>query len=326
MTRYRSAMVLILFMLLGAAWHADPEGLVFPLILGSLALVFSYACSTSINDLADFDIDKINLSGHNDRPLVNGQGTKNDLVLIAIFSFAAALALGFTINILSGFFVLFLLAMNIFYSLPPLRISHHAMITPIYLAFGYAAFPYCLGVTIAGGRLDDRDLIFLPALFFLFLARISLKDFRDREGDAKFGKATLILKYGKNTVCALSLVSLIIGSALLLFSLGSRYWLEAGLIIYMAALLITEIRLAKARDRISELIAIGMGAKIGNAMFFILLGILMLQKSGATTDIQTIFYFSVTLVYGAIFWEYLRKPQSFRFGSQQIHATISKTG
>ena len=50
----------------------------------------------------------------------------------------------------------------------------------------------------------------------LFVARIVLKDFRDREGDALYGKPTLLLRFGKDATCAVSLAALLAGNCLLL--------------------------------------------------------------------------------------------------------------
>ncbi len=70
--RYRVAVMIILFMLLGAAWHGGLRTIGLPVILMILALASSYVGATSVNDIADREIDEINHPGDGGRPLVTG--------------------------------------------------------------------------------------------------------------------------------------------------------------------------------------------------------------------------------------------------------------
>lgn len=316
MVRYRSALVLILFMLAGAVWHGVFEHGFMPLVLGAFALAAAYACSTCINDLADWKIDQVNLQGHSDRPLITGSASRTDLIRVAAGASCIALACGFMISFFAAILVALLLVMNVCYSLPPFRVSHRALLTPIYLVAGYAAIPYALGAVAVGQRIGYADAIFLPALCFLFLARISLKDFRDRVGDAINNKPTILLKYGKSATCRLSATALVVGGAFLLISVAYNPLLQLFLTPYLAALAITEFNLATNHNRFSELISIGMGARIGNGMMFILLGMLLLKQQNVPSNALIIFYASVTLLYAVTFWDYLREPGSFQFGNR----------
>lgn len=56
------------------------------------------------------------------------------------------------------------------------------------LSVAYAIVPYGFGLLAAGGRIDRLDVLLCGALYALFLARINLTDFRDRAGDAEYGK------------------------------------------------------------------------------------------------------------------------------------------
>jgi hypothetical protein len=58
-------------------------------------------------------------------------------------------------------------------------------------------------------------------LFVLFFARIILKDLRDRLGDARFGKPTLLLRIGKRATCAVSMAGAAQGTAVLIAGLSS---------------------------------------------------------------------------------------------------------
>ncbi len=55
--RYRVAVMIVLFMLLGASWHRGPTAIDGSVLLMVLALASSYVSATSVNDIADKEID-----------------------------------------------------------------------------------------------------------------------------------------------------------------------------------------------------------------------------------------------------------------------------
>ncbi|MDP9242097.1 MAG: UbiA family prenyltransferase [Actinomycetota bacterium] len=116
-----------------------------------------------------------------------------------------------------------------------------------------------------------RDL-FAGALFSLFVARINLKDFRDREGDARYGKPTLLLRFGKDTTCAVSLAALVAGNVLLLAALRPRFGLALVVEAFIASIAIMLRRLRTADDPRQEQVAIGIGARMGNGLLIGVLG------------------------------------------------------
>ncbi|HEX2421659.1 MAG TPA: UbiA family prenyltransferase [Actinomycetota bacterium] len=63
------------------------------------------------------------------------------------------------------------------------------------------------------------DAPLVGGLFVLFFARIILKDLRDRLGDARFGKPTLLLRIGKRATCAVSMAGAALGTAVLIAGL-----------------------------------------------------------------------------------------------------------
>ncbi len=70
MLRYRVASMLWLFMLLGAAVRGGLDHVGWPHALAAIALAASYVAATSLNDVADEDVDRINHPGDAARPLV----------------------------------------------------------------------------------------------------------------------------------------------------------------------------------------------------------------------------------------------------------------
>lgn len=316
MIRYRSALILVISMLLGIAWHNGLVSISISMFFGALALFSTYACATCVNDIADFKIDQINLKGHIDRPLITGKAVRRDLIIIAIAASCISLIFGILINLNAILVIFLILLMNVFYSLPPLKISHSAELTPFFLVIGYVILPYFLGVIIAGSYPGIVDTLFLSALYFLFLARISLKDFRDREGDFKNKKPTILLKYGKLATCILSIVSVIVGSVLMIVVFRGELLISTIIFIYLLAILFIEFRLLRSNDIFIELISIGFGARLGNGLLFTILGIIVLNRSNAELISKIVFSFSLILIYLFNFLDFWNFPETYKFGKK----------
>jgi len=307
--RYRVAVMIVLFMLLGAAWHGGLTSIDASVLLITLALASSYVSATSVNDIADRKIDEINHPGDRGRPLVTGAARTADLWLLfgasSILSVALALAAGPS----AAGIMLLSVAIGALYSLPPARLSYRTFLAPLTLAIAYVGIPYWAGVVAVGGSLETSDLPLITALYLLFAARIILKDFRDREGDAAFGKPTFLLKYGKRATCLLSLCALCAGDALLLVSLTDRWWLAVLLQTYIVSITIMLYRLYRVGGRRDEQLSIGVGAKMGNGLLVTLLGALILANQGADWTVELIFGLALTALYLLNFIDFLRHPE-----------------
>lgn len=320
MIRYKSALVLVLFMTLSILIHDSSAVLLFSWssLFAALALVFVYACATCVNDIADWEIDKVNLKGHTDRPLVTGEGNRRDLIILASATAFVATALAFLVNLSLVLVVLLGLLLNTVYSLRPIQISHRATITPFYLALCYVLVAYLAGYAVALGAGQEFNWPYLAAFYFLFLARISLKDFRDRKGDALAKKPTLILNYGKNIVCLLSFASMIIGGGCMLLAVRDWIYLQIIVSLLLLSLVVVEYKLFTAKKELLELLSVGYGARMGNGILFALLGTLLLQAYGAEAADMITFYCGLLLLYGWMFWQYIKHPELFYFGKKKI--------
>jgi hypothetical protein len=80
-------------------------------------------------------------------------------------------------------------------------------LAPLGLCIAYVLLPYWLGVVVAGQTLTAGDALLLAAFMVLFLGCINLKDFRDRAGDARYGKPTFVLRYGKRAAWLVSITA-----------------------------------------------------------------------------------------------------------------------
>jgi len=146
------------------------------------------------------------------------------------------------------------------------------------------------------------------------VGRIMLKDFRDREGDAAFGKPTFLLKYGKRATCILSLCAVCAGDGLLVASLADRWWIAALLQPYIASIAIMLYRLYRVGSRKDEQLSIGVGARMGNGLLATLLGALILSNQGADWITQVIFGLALTALYMLNLIDFLRHPEQAVIG------------
>jgi 4-hydroxybenzoate polyprenyltransferase len=307
--RYRVAVMIVLFMLLGAAWHRGLTSIDAPVILTILALASSYVSATSVNDISDREIDEINHPGDKGRPLVTGAARTADLWVLFGVSSVLAVALGLAAGPAAAGIMLLSVVIGALYSLPPARLSYRTFLAPLTLAVAYVGIPYWAGVVVVGGSLRTSDLPLMTALYLLFAGRIILKDFRDREGDAAFGKPTFLLKYGKKATCLASLCALCAGDALLVASLAARWWLAALVQLYIVSIAIMLYRLYRSSSRKDEQLSIGVGARMGNGLLVTLLGTLILSNQGADWITQFIFGLALAAIYMLNFIEFLRHPE-----------------
>jgi 4-hydroxybenzoate polyprenyltransferase len=312
--RYRVAVMIALFMLLGAAWQGGLDAIDWPVILAVLALASSYVSATSLNDIADEEIDEINHPGDRGRPLVTGEARAADLWRVSGVAGALAVALSLAVGPVEAGIMLLSLAIGALYSLPPVKLSYRTFLAPLTLAVAYVGIPYWMGVVTAGEGLEASDLPLMAALYLLFVGRIVLKDFRDREGDAAYGKPTFLLKYGKRATCLASFGAICVGDVLLILTLADRLWLALLLQPYVAGAMVMLYRLYRVESRRDEQLAIGVGAKVGNGLLVTLLGALVLAGYGADRITQATFVLALTVIYAINFFGFLRNPDRAAIG------------
>ncbi len=302
---------LILFMLLGAAWHGGLTTIDLPVILMILALASSYVGATSVNDIADREIDEINHPGDRGRPLVTGAAGSADLWMVFGLSSVLAVALPPAISPAAAGIMGLSLVIGVVYSLPPLKLSYRTFQAPLTLAAAYVGIPYWAGVVVGGGSLQISDLPLMAALYLLFAGRIVLKDFRDRVGDAAYGKPTFLLLYGKRATCLVSAGAICAGDALLVAALaerGWRWWVAALLQPYVASIMLMLYRFYRVNGRRDEQLAVGVGARMGTGLLATLLGIMVLANYGADWITQLAYGLALMAFYTLNFIDFLRHP------------------
>jgi homogentisate phytyltransferase/homogentisate geranylgeranyltransferase len=317
MLRYRVAAMVWLFMLLGAA-HPDGLDASSPrLLAAALALAAAYVAATTVNDVADAAIDRVNHPRDSGRPLVTGEAEPRDLLFLHGAAWLLALAAAAPLGAAAAGLVLASLVVGVAYSVPPLTLSHRTWLAPLVLTVAYVAVPYTLGAVAAERELLAHDLALAAGLGALFLARIVLKDFRDRAGDLRYGRPTFLLRFGKSATCALSLAALVLGCVLLLVALGPPATLAALVVLLGTAVAWMLHWLWRAADPRLEQVAIGLGARLGNGLLLCVLGWLVLGGEEAAPAARTVF---VALL-GAVFL-----ASSDALAARPAHATIGYKG
>jgi 4-hydroxybenzoate polyprenyltransferase len=156
------------------------------------------------------------------------------------------------------------------------------VLAPVVLSVAYVVVPYWLGTVVAGGGWRSRDLPIALGLVVLFTARIVLKDFRDRLGDERYGKPTLLYRLGKRTTCLGSLAGALIGSAIVIGAVAPSPVVAATLAVPVAGIAWMLHRLLRADDDRSEQVSIGVAARAGTGLLLSVLTILLLEAVGAS--------------------------------------------
>jgi 4-hydroxybenzoate polyprenyltransferase len=136
-----------------------------------------------------------------------------------------------------------------------------------------------------------------------------LKDFRDRSGDAAFGKRTFLLAYGKSTTLVLTLGCIVAGDLLLVTVAPANPGLIIVIETYFAGIALQLYRLWVADDPLAERLAIALGARMGNAVVLTLLGFLLLRAAGATAAEQAVFVVTVAVMFWFAFSYLTLKPR-----------------
>lgn len=281
MLRYRVASLLLPFFLLAPALHGRLASFRWSYVAAIAALFASYVVATSLNDIFDLEIDRINHSQARDRPLVNGSGTPGQLLAVAAVLAGVALVAAATVGPMAILLIAASLLLNVAYSVPPVRLCARAVAAPAALGIAYVGLPYLLGLAAAGVAPDGFDSRVIACFLVLFVGRMLLKDFRDRRGDAAFGKRTFLLSYGKDATLIAVLVCVVAGNALLLTVLPLNAVLIAATESYFAAIGLQLYRLWRASHLDGERLAIALGARMGNAVVLTLLGFVLLASAGA---------------------------------------------
>jgi 4-hydroxybenzoate polyprenyltransferase len=230
----RPAVLLILGMFalvaLAQSGHGnDPFLLVRVLLVVVSFLVFSVA----VNDMADEAIDRINLRGVTNRPLVIGSATRRELTVVAGVGACMALAGASLLTWPALIVTVCGLLTSAAYSIGPIRLANRGVVASLVLPACYVAVPFLVGSFSVQGSIGWHQLELLTGLYIGFIGRIVLKDFRDVKGDSLFGKRTFLVRYGRKSTVVFSGVFMAVGTTIISVIDG---WSLTGVLLYFALL------------------------------------------------------------------------------------------
>jgi len=161
-----------------------------------LSILFIWLFSIIINDLEDYQIDKIS---NKNRPLINKIiSPKNYLNYGYIFLF---LSLLLSLTISGQIFLLIVLygLVTIIYSKYPFKLKRIPWISGIISAIA-SLFLFLMGYLLLAGNLADKNFpwIIIIYLFLVYALVLPIKDLKDIKGDKKMGVVTIANLLGEN--------------------------------------------------------------------------------------------------------------------------------
>jgi len=169
----------------------------FPLLVliwGALTLVIVNAGSNALNQVYDYEIDRINKPY---RPLPMGLVTLDEARSIAWVLYLVTLWRAATFGLGAfGVLVLIIMLFTIFYSVPPLRLKEHLWLSNISIALARGLLGFVAAWCIFGSPFDPTPWIIGGVMALFLVGAITTKDFTDIEGDRKFNSRTLPVVYG----------------------------------------------------------------------------------------------------------------------------------
>lgn len=221
--------------------------------------------STALNDIADEDIDRVNLVDDARRVLVTGLATRRQLIAISVTMCGIAIAGASLGGWRAAVIMIGAVGLSAAYSLRPIRLSDRGLLTSLLLPIGYVGVPFLLVAESAPATITPLGWWALGGLAVAFVGRLALKDFRDVDGDRLFGKRTLLVRHGRKRVCAFTTAFYALGSVpLLVVTRGNAtVMLDAAILSLLTIALIARLgRSAQSPDdarTISDVALLGRG-------------------------------------------------------------------
>ncbi|MEJ2010272.1 MAG: UbiA family prenyltransferase [Acidobacteriota bacterium] len=164
------------------------------LILAVLAAGVLNAASNGINQICDFENDRVN-KPH--RPLPSGRMTHLQAWIFVVVTYLLALAMVATIN--WQIFAIYIVATlgTLAYSVPPVRLKRHTWGSNLVIALIRGGLLKVAGWAAVATVLHSVEPWYIGSIYFVFLlGATTTKDFADIEGDRAAGCITLPVKYG----------------------------------------------------------------------------------------------------------------------------------
>lgn len=315
MIRPPVALVLILFAAIGAAVAGHGNEL-HPLFTVDLLVIGGwFVNAAALNDLADEAVDRVNLAHARGRPLVSGHASRRQLAALAVAAAAVALLVAWSWTPRVAAVVAAGLALNVVYSVEPLRLSRRGLLAVVLLPLGYVAVPYLVAVLSVQRGLGPHGFEILGGLYIAFMGRIVLKDFRDEEGDRLFGKRTFLIRQGRHRTCAFSAACWIAGSGALVVLAPLPAAVAAVFVAYLACVLHGLYVLARGDGYVTDQVVIAAIALVGRGMCITVLAHLTMTAEGWAAADQALLQVLVGAAFVALYAETAAARRSVRLAA-----------
>jgi geranylgeranylglycerol-phosphate geranylgeranyltransferase len=205
LTRLEHGLMLGIAVLVGAiiaagGFPSDWFKFTFAFLTALLIEVSTFA----LNDYYDYEIDKAN--NRTDRPLVRGELTKRDALVVFAVLFPVGILCSVLVNWTCFIIALSSAVLAVAYDAALKRVK---LVGNFYIAYTMA-IPFVFGAAsvLDGSGLAlnlSKPVLFVAAIAFLSgVGREAMKDAQDREGDAKAGVRSFATVFGQKAACAVA--------------------------------------------------------------------------------------------------------------------------
>ena len=161
-------------------------------VAGTIAVVAAEMGAFALNDYFDVEVDKKN--NRTDRPIVRGDITKQEALILTVVTFVISVVAGFFMGNMPALAVLIVLIL--FGILYDYKLKEYGVLGNIYIAFTMAA-PFLFSSMLFQ---SSQVLLVLSVIAFLVgLGREIMKGIMDVEGDALRDVKTVARVYGTDT-------------------------------------------------------------------------------------------------------------------------------
>ncbi|HEY3273813.1 MAG TPA: UbiA family prenyltransferase [Methanocella sp.] len=190
-------------------------------VAGVIAVVTAEMGAFALNDYFDVEVDRKN--NRTDRPIVRGDISKQEALLLTIASFAVSIVAGYFMGNIGALAVLVvLIAFGILYDY---KLKEYGILGNVYIAFTMAA-PFLFSSMLFQ---NSQVLLVLSVIaFFVGLGREIMKGIMDVEGDALRDVKTVARVYGTKTAkyvaVALYLISILFAPIPFFFNIDQHFY------------------------------------------------------------------------------------------------------
>lgn len=296
--------MMLLFAAIGDAATKQSSAYDYRLALIPILLGCLFIGATTINDIADEEIDKINLPSDERRPLAVSSARKDHLHTLNTLAFIAALLIAVAIKPILVFLVLIAGGLSYIYSMPPVKISHRGFLAPLLLPIDYVLLPFLICASLHPNGWNKPAGILLIGLYVSFIGRIILKDFRDIKGDTMYGKQTFLVRYGPKKTCEVAGIAWILGDLIV-----SSVFISTDLLLvlllqpFVVSILLTLHKLSDEKELPRQLTLVNLVGRLGNSVALNILTVLTLRfyNYGAFKNSMLLFLVTAVSIYASYF-------------------------